>query len=378
MRTPPHPAKGLTVGVSVPGEALAYADSIINTIREPLLVLDSNLRVVSTNRSFYTTFLVNPEETVGRMVYELGNHQWDIPALRELLERILPEKESFSDYEVSHAFPTLGMRTMLLNARQLRRGFGLPPLILLAIEDITRRKRLEVELERTLKELDGFAYSVSHDLKAPLRGIGQVVDWLQEELADKLNDDQTENMDLMRARVGRMSDLIDGLLRSARLGRTGEVREMVNLQKLVADVVDSIQPPKSIAIEVEGVLPTISCVLIQIEQVFQNLISNAVRYMDKEVGRVKIGARESSFEWTFFVEDNGPGIPKEHFDRIFQIFQTLHPRDEVESTGIGLSIVKKVVELHHGHVWLESEVGKGSTFFFSIPKNGHTPEGKIL
>jgi signal transduction histidine kinase len=100
--------------------------------------------------------------------------------------------------------------------------------------------------------------------------------------------------------------------------------------------------------------------------------------MDKELGKIRIGCQENDLEWTFFIEDNGPGIPKEHFDRIFQIFQTLKPRDEVESTGIGLSIVKKVVELHHGRVWLESEMGKGSTFFFSLPKTGQNPERNTL
>lgn len=247
---------------------------------------------------------------------------------------------------------------------------------------ITERKRAEAELARrkeeletSLKELDGFAYSVSHDLKAPLRGIGQVVDWLYEDLIDKVSGEQKENMHLMKARVGRMNDLIDGILRYSKLGRQGEVQEQVDLQTLVADVIDSIQPPEGIEVEIEKTLPTLSCVLVQIEQVFQNLVSNAIRYIDKKQGRIRIGCRQNDDEWVFFVEDNGPGIAKEHFERIFRTFQTLQPRDEVEATGIGLSIVKKLAELHNGRVWLESEIGKGSTFFFSLPKGQHPRKG---
>ncbi len=229
-------------------------------------------------------------------------------------------------------------------------------------------KQRTLELESTNQELDRFAYSVSHDLKAPLRGIGQVVDWMYADFIDSSTDEQKENMNLMKARVGRMNDLIDGLLRYARVGRVEAVKEKVFLKKLISDVIDSLQPPKEIEVRMEGSFPTVFCVPVQIEQVFQNLVSNAIRYMGRKNGKIRIRYRDNDSEWIFSVEDNGVGIAKEHFERIFQIFQTLKPRDEVESTGIGLSIVKKVIELHNGRVWLESELGKGSTFFFSLPK----------
>ena len=353
--------------------AKTYAENIIGTVREPLIVLSKALRVVSANRSFYTNFHVKPEETEGRLIYDLGNRQWNIPKLRTLLEEILPCSNSLQDFEVQHNFETIGQKTMLLNARKIIQEEE-EELILLAFEDITERKELEKllvrkeELEKSIKELDSFAYSVSHDLKAPLRGIGQVVDWFHNDFIDKLNDEQKENMNLLERRVGRMNGLIDGILRYSRLGRGGEVKEKIAFEKLVSDVVDSLQPPENIKVKVEGTLPTLSCVYVQMEQVFQNLISNAIHYMDKKNGEIKIGCRDKNFEWVFYVEDNGPGIAKEHFERIFQIFQTLNPRDEVEATGIGLSIVKKLVELNNGCIWLESEMGKGSTFFFSLPK----------
>ncbi|MCX6999221.1 MAG: PAS domain-containing protein, partial [Candidatus Sumerlaeota bacterium] len=146
-------------------DALEYAESIINTIREPLIALDQDLRVVTASRSFYEVFKVKPEETVGQLIYDLGNHQWDIPKLRELLETILPQKAAFDNYEVEHDFSTIGRRIMLLNARQMQRVLGKERIILLAIEDITERKEIEAGLERTRKELEVIKKSADESLE---------------------------------------------------------------------------------------------------------------------------------------------------------------------------------------------------------------------
>ncbi|MBI1869695.1 MAG: histidine kinase [Chlamydiae bacterium] len=236
--------------------------------------------------------------------------------------------------------------------------------------EIEQRKVKQQALELALsnKELDSFAYSVSHDLKAPLRGISQIADWIYHDFKDKASDEQKENLELMKRRVIRMNDLIEGILKYARLGRTEEIREMVDCSKIVREVIDSINAPKRVEIEIVGSLPKIKAVRVHIEQIFQNLLSNAVRYMDKDKGEIKIGCKENDSQWEFYVQDNGPGIAQEHFERIFKIFQTLAPRDRTEATGIGLSIVKKVVELNGGRIWLESQLGKGSTFYFTLPK----------
>ena len=157
-------------------------EDIVGTIREPLLVMDSDLKVISASRSFYTFFKVKPEETVGQLIYDLGNKQWDIPKLRELLENILPEKVAFDNYEVEHEFTTIGRRTMLLNARQIERAMGKERIILLAIEDITERKKIEAGLEKTRKELavikksadeaHEFADSVINTVREPLNFFG--------------------------------------------------------------------------------------------------------------------------------------------------------------------------------------------------------------
>jgi PAS domain S-box-containing protein len=243
------------------------------------------------------------------------------------------------------------------------------------IEDITQRKlaeekqaRLFNELETANSELKDFAYIISHDLKAPLRAIGSLVDWLTTDYEDKLDEEGKELLDLLNARVRRMNDLIESVLQYSRVGRIREDLVDVNLNHVVRDVVDVIAPPQDIRIEVDDELPTVTCEKTRMEQVFQNLVGNAVKYMDKPEGEVRIGFAPDDDFWRFHVSDNGPGIDEKYFDKIFQIFQTLAPRDEVESTGIGLTLVKKIIEMYGGRIWVESEVGVGSTFFFTMPQ----------
>ncbi len=225
------------------------------------------------------------------------------------------------------------------------------------------------ELASRNQDLKEFAYIVSHDLKAPLRAISSLVNWLSCDYQDKLDSKGQELMELLLGRVKRMHNLIDGVLKYSRVGRVKEEYVSVELGTLVNNVIEMIDPPKNIHIEVENHFPTIFAENTRIEQVFQNLISNAVKYMDKEKGLIKISSKEEEEQWVFNVTDNGPGIDSKHYKKIFQIFQTLAPRDEIESTGVGLSLVKKIVEMYGGKVWVESEVGKGSTFSFTFPKS---------
>jgi len=241
--------------------------------------------------------------------------------------------------------------------------------------DITENKKAEQrqaqlleQLEKANEELKSFAYIVSHDLKAPLRGIATLADWISTDYADKLDEQAKEQINLLIRRVGRMHDLIDGILQYSRIGRVKEKKVAVNLNELVSEVIDLIAPPENIAITVESELPTIECERTSITQVFQNLISNAVKYMDKPDGQIKIGCVEEDRWWKFNISDNGPGIEEKYFEKIFQIFQTLTRRDEFESSGVGLSLVKKIVEMYDGKVWVESKPGEGSTFFFALPK----------
>jgi len=224
------------------------------------------------------------------------------------------------------------------------------------------------EVENINRELKDFAYVVSHDLKAPLRGIKTIANWMLEDYSDKLDEEGKEQMNLLTSRVNRMHNLIDGVLQYSRVGRTKEEKVVVNLNELITEAIDMIAPPENIEITVADELPTVECEQTRIMQVFQNLLSNAIKYMDKPQGQIKVDCVEEDGFWKFSVADNGPGIEEKNFEKIFKIFQTLTPRDEFESTGIGLTVTKKIVELYNGKIWVESEPGQGSTFFFTMPK----------
>jgi len=255
-----------------------------------------------------------------------------------------------------------------------------------AIERRYARRRAEQKqaqllrkLESANQELKDFAYIISHDLKAPLRGINSLVNEVLTDYADKVDRAGSEKMKLLLGRVDRMHSMIDGVLQYSKIGLTRKKQALVDLNKLIPQVIDMLAPPENIEITVEDQLPVIVCEETCIIQVFQNLLSNAIKYMDKPQGRIKVACAENNNFWEFRVEDNGPGIEEKNFEKIFQIFQTLAPRDKVESTGVGLAVVKKIVEMNRGRVWVESEVGKGSTFFFRIPKRRNAAEkGKLL
>ena len=231
-----------------------------------------------------------------------------------------------------------------------------------------RQTELLNTIAKTNEELKDFAYIISHDLKAPLRGISTLTEWIINDYADKFDKDGKERVKLLMSRVSRMHNLIEGVLQYSRVGRVNEEQSNVNLNVLVPEVIDMVSPPENISVTIENELPVIACEQTRIMQVFQNLISNAIKYIDKPEGWVKIGCHEKDGYWVFSVADNGPGIEEKYFEKIFQIFQTLSSRDEFESTGVGLTVTKKIVELYGGRIWVESSLGQGSTFYFSFPK----------
>ena len=257
-----------------------------------------------------------------------------------------------------------------------------------SFRDITRRVQADQEQARLVAELENanqdlahvnqelqdFAYIVSHDLKAPLRGIKTLAGWLAADYGEKLDADGTEQLQLLIGRVERMHGLIDGILQYSRVGRIKDEMGPVDLSTLVPDIIDMLAPPANITIVVQDDLPVIHAEYTKTVQIFQNLVSNAIKYMDKPQGHIVIECVEADGYWRFNVTDNGPGIDEKHFVKIFQMFQTLSPRDECESTGVGLAVVRKIVETHGGRIWVESEPGEGSTFLFTWPMilKGHT------
>lgn len=229
-------------------------------------------------------------------------------------------------------------------------------------------KILVKDLERVNTELEDFAYIVSHDLKAPLRGISSLSRWLVEDYSEKLDEKGHQYLDKLLERTLRMYNLIDGILQYSRVGRLKPHNRALDSRAVVDEAIEALSLPETVTVEIHGPMPTVTYDKTLLAQLFQNLIGNAAKHMEKPDGTVTVSCKERDEEWEFCVRDNGVGIEKRHFERIFKMFQGLNPKSGTESTGIGLALVKKIAERSGGTAWVESEVGKGSMFFFSISK----------
>ncbi|WP_051084315.1 ATP-binding protein [Segetibacter koreensis] len=223
-------------------------------------------------------------------------------------------------------------------------------------------------LQRKNKELDQFAYIVSHDLKAPLRGIDNLISWVQEDYANQLPSGVQEYLDLVKGRVTRSENLIQGILTYARVGKEVKEHEEIKLTALIDEILENLPVKQGIHINVQKDMPVIYSEKIPLMQIFTNLISNAIKYHNKEKGEIKVYSKEQKNNYEFFVEDDGPGIASSHQKKIFMIFQTLQDRDSFESTGVGLAIVKKILDDRKEQIKILSEPGKGSVFSFTWSK----------
>lgn len=229
-------------------------------------------------------------------------------------------------------------------------------------------KTLE-RLEYSNKELESFAYITSHDLKAPLRGIATIADWLNHDYADKLDEEGHNNLLLLKQRAQKMNDLIEGILQYSKIGKTNFQAEKIDPVHLINEVTRMLQPPTNISVIISDNLPLLHINKTLLIQVLENLLSNAINHMDKTGGKIIVDAIRKQNECVFFIMDTGPGIAARYHEKIFEMFQTLHPDKKSENTGIGLAIVKKIVNNFGGRVWVESEPGKGSSFYFSFPNS---------
>jgi signal transduction histidine kinase len=224
------------------------------------------------------------------------------------------------------------------------------------------------QLSRANRELEDFAYITAHDLKAPLRGIGTLAEWIASDYADKFDEKGKKQIELLMQRSQRMYDQITSILSFSEIGRGAKEKERIDLNELVEKILEDIKPSENIKVTIADELPTLVCEKMRLTQIFQNLLSNAVKYIDKPNGRVTIGCTDKGDFWKFSVDDNGPGIEEKYFDKIFTIFQTLSAEDDHKGTGMGLAIVRKAVEIYGGRIWVESTIGQGATFFFTLPK----------
>ena len=373
--------------------ALDYAEAIIETMREPLVVLDKDLRVLSVNKSFYSTFKVGVSEVKDKLLYELGGGQWDNPKLRKLLIEILRKKSYFNDFEVSFDFPDIGKRTMILNARQIKLHGKDSSLILLAIEEITKRKkaedilkrdnitldrmvnkrsrellRLQVELVRSrhLSVVGTLAATVAHELRNPLTDIAVSIhrikkiskDPVVEQILTSINKRITESDQIIsnilmyskkpitRYEFVKINDILSG--------STNEVVQKYPERKI--SINKKIDPTKDLSIEID---PT------RIKEVFSNVLHNAFEAVHADSGVIEIGSKIHDSEVSIMIKDNGIGIAKKDLKNISNPFFTT----KAKGTGLGLAVCKQVVILHGGSITFDSAEGKGTTVTITLPIN---------
>ncbi len=379
-------------------DALTYCDDIIATVREPFLVLDSDLRIQKANSSYYTKFDMGEKEVAGKRFLEVQGGLWDHGGLRPLLQRMLSEQRKIVDREVTVATDGGGKRTFQFNAREIVRGRESEKLILLEIADITERKAVErdhlstiEELNRTNGQLDQFVHVASHDLQEPLRKITTFAGRITDKGKGMSDRDMGTYLEKIRSSSARMSALIRSMLNYARLAHHEQLFEPTDLNTVLGEILSDFElliEQKGAEMDI-GHLPKLEAIPLQVNQLFYNLVSNALKFSRQNVPpKVSISSRKLSEREArergpldpglsyheIVVRDNGIGIGLKYRDRIFDIFQRLDPSGQYPGTGIGLALCKRIAENHHGHIFAESAEGAGAAFHILLPVE--QPKGK--
>lgn len=377
-------------------DAREYSENIVETVHKPLVVLNSNLKILTANHSFYETFKATPEETIGKFIYDLGNRQWDIPELRVLFEDILPHDTVFNGYEVNHDFPGIGRKIILLNARQIfRKNIG-SHIILLAMEDITERKQVEAErarLDRVLldknAELENarfvaekanlaksdFLSSMSHELRTPL---GAILGFAQllESGAPQPTPLQKRSIDQILKAGWYLLELINEILDLALIesGKLSLSLEPVSLAEIMQECEVMVEPQaQQRGISLNFIRLEAPCFVnadrTRVKQLLLNLLANAIKYNNAN-GTVTVTCTPRSPDLIrVSVRDTGDGLTQEQLLQLFQPFNRLGQKADVEEgTGIGLVVCKQLVELMGGIIGVESTVGEGSVFWFELDR----------
>ncbi len=361
-----------------------YAQDIVDTVRKPLLILDTALRVRSANRAFYETFAVTAPDTEDHLIYELGNGQWNVPALRTLLEEIIPRSSVFNDFELEHDFPAIGRRVMLLNARKLKAGDH-GELLVLALEDVTERRRAEEEVVNARETAESanrtkslFLANMSHELRTPLNAILGYSELLQEETAERGLTEFAADLDRIGTAGKHLLALINDILDLSKIeaGKMELFLESFDLAELIQEVAFTIQPMvringNTLNMNLAPGLGVMHADQMKVRQGLFNLLSNAVKFTEQ--GSVAVDVRRERMdgrEWVVFqVTDTGIGMSAEQIVKLFQDFTQADASTtrKFGGTGLGLALTRRFCQMMGGDVTVRSVPGEGSVFTIKLP-----------
>jgi PAS domain S-box-containing protein len=358
--------------------ANALNESIVQAVGDALVVLDGRLRVVSANAAFYRTFRIDPSKIEGRSIWQLGRGRWYPEELREALQRMTVRGSAFDGLELCAEFPGIGRRELSIGARHLKHTAVGSRRILVLIRDLTKAKKAESRVRRALhrmeeanRQLTQFASVVSHDLKNPLRAIANYAGFLEQDLSETLAEEQRGYLHGIQAAVELAEEQITGLLELSRIRETPMECRRIRLKSLLARLVETAARAEGVAVDLPDRWPTIVTEPTLLRQVLGNLIDNAIKYNPSKTKRIQLGWTDhAERQVELFVRDDDPGISPEHQEKIFLAFRRLHSRKTVQGSGLGLSIVRTAVDRLGGSIRLESEPGKGSTFYVRLPVDG--------
>ena len=381
-------------------DARNYADAIITTVREPLIILNRHLQIRTANQSFFMGFGGCAVQKEGKLLYEIGNHQWDIPELRTLLRDIIPKQVEVTDFEVTLPFPLLGERTMLLNASLIKREIDREPLILLAIEDITERKLAERRLEslnrvleikvlertKEVKEINKnlqqsnidlmqFAHIASHDLKEPLRKIKTFAARLRDDAETQFSQKGDTYLSKVEHSSERLLNMIEDILNYSKLNATDNLVENVELTSIIKNIESDLEvmiQQKNASISYESP-PQIEGAPVLIYQLFYNLIHNSLKFSRSDVKQeITIQSKMITLENEQFVKitiaDKGIGFETNESEKIFSTFTRLNAKEQYEGTGLGLTLCKRIVERHGGSITADGSRDRGAVFTIILPR----------
>jgi len=344
------------------------AEKNINAV----IIADANGKIEWANKSFIDMSGYSMEEIIGKKPgHLLQGAETNLETVNYMKDRIakgLPFNCEVINYSKHGEKYWVGIQGQALYNKkgEIVKFFAIE-------ENVTKKKELEQQREflvdslaKSNKELEDYAAIVSHDLKSPLRSIHSLISWIKEDNDKEFNEQTKQYLSMIEGKVEKMDHLIEGILTYAKIDKVDVVSEKVNTQEVIQTIINIIHIPEHISVTIKNNLPVINADRFRVQQLFQNLISNAVNYIDKPKGLVEVDVKETVTSYIFSIKDNGPGIAKENQEKIFKIFQSLEKSEK--STGLGLSIVKKIVDNYNGEIWIESEVGQGTTFFIKLNK----------